>query len=129
MQATFIQACVQKDPATLPQMLPNLPTQVVMNLCQICVDLLALHQHALDQDVTPATADPPTFTGLLANFREELGYIAQFAWRIAGLSAPALVVDPPPPRVGDAEEDTLMSELRDGSISPTSDNKSQAASS
>lgn len=125
MQVTFVQACIRKDTATFEQLLPDLPTQIIMSLCQLCVDLLALHQHALAQEVTPATADPPTFAGLLRDSREDLGHIAQFAGWMVALSSPASVVDlPPVPGQDDAQEDALMSELGDGSSSLTSDNES-----
>ncbi|KLU85919.1 hypothetical protein MAPG_04938 [Magnaporthiopsis poae ATCC 64411] len=108
MQVTFIEACIKKDAVAFAQLLPDLPTQIIMSLCQLCVDLLALHQHALDQEVTPATADPPAFTGLLRDFRGDLGHIAQFAWRTVALGSASMVDLPPMQGQDDAQEGTLM---------------------
>ncbi|KAL8372456.1 hypothetical protein RB595_001996 [Gaeumannomyces hyphopodioides] len=80
IKATYLQMCVNVD-----QLLPNLPTRIAMGLCHLCVDLISLHQGDLAIEATPASADPPTFTGLLRAFQEDLDSMAQYGERVSAL--------------------------------------------
>ncbi|KAL8339494.1 hypothetical protein RB601_005870 [Gaeumannomyces tritici] len=75
INVAFIHRCVAKCDYLLREIYPR----ISMGFCHLCVDLIALRRGTLATEVTPVSADPPTFTGLLRAFQEDLDNMVQYA--------------------------------------------------